>query len=81
MLVNPTSDEKSISKLYKELILIARKQMNRVLESAKELIRHFSKDIQMFKWHMRNAQYFSTRGKYKFKAKSIIPYTCQYRHY
>ena len=63
-----TTDKELISKIYKQLLqLNSRKINDPVKKLARELNRHFSKDIQMANKHIKDAQHHLLSEKCKSK--------------
>ena len=68
IIANETTDQRLISKIYKQLIqLNTRKTNNPIKKWEKDLNRHFSKDIQMANKHMKDAQHRSLLKNCKLK--------------
>ena len=65
---NDISDQGLVSKIYKELIKFnTQKTNNPVKKWAKDMNRHFSKEPQVTKRQIKDAQHHSSSGKYKSK--------------
>ena len=68
IIANEATDKELISKIYKQLLQLNYRKINDSIKKwAKELNRHFSKDIQMANKHIKDAQHHLLSEKCKSK--------------
>ena len=68
IIANEATDKELISKIYRQLLQLNSRKINDPMKKwAKELNRHFSKDIQMANKHIKDAQHHLLSEKCKSK--------------
>ena len=68
IIANEATEKELISKIYKQLLQLNSRKINDPMKKwAKELNRHFSKDIQMANKHIKDAQHHLLSEKCKSK--------------
>ena len=68
IIANKATDKELISKIYKQCLQLNSRKINDPIKKwAKELNRHFSKDIQMANKHIKDAQHHLLSEKCKSK--------------